>query len=442
METMLEAGKSGPRPRAGHRQGARIKPKKGPRSGWLWGLVLLVFLAAGCQAVEKVASPSSAPNEEPEPSQLIASGSIQAREVRMASELGGRIIEVRAKDGDEVQMGEVIVILDATPLLLQLAQAEAAVATARSDYGLVGAGPRVEEITALQAALALAEAQRDGALSSWENALDAIENPQDLDAQISRAYTQVQLAEQGVELVEAQIASERLLRDQRSGFERDIADLEVRAAEEALAAAESDQIAAQRMLNWLWVIREEPLHLIAQANAAEGLYQIAEEGVAVAQAQLDDLLDGPMTEELAVAEAAVAQAEAEAEVLQVQVEQCTLVSPINGTVLQQVLRNGELAAPGATVLTVADLSEVELVVYVPENRVGEVALGVTVQVRVDSFPGRAFEGRVVRVGDQPEFTPRNVTTAEERLNTFYAVEIALPNPDRLLKPGMPADAAF
>ena len=70
------------------------------------------------------------------------------------------------------------------------------------------------------------------------------------------------------------------------------------------------------------------------------------------------------------------------------------------------------------------------------------ALGAAVQVTVDSFPGRAFEGRVARIGDQPEFTPRNVTTAEERLNTFYAVEIVLPNPDRLLKPGMPADAAF
>ena len=442
METMREAAKNGPWPWATHRQRSGTRPKKGHRAGPLWGLVLFALLAAGCQSAEKTPNSPSTPSELIEPIRLIASGSIQAGEVRMASELGGRIIEVRVKDGDEVRTGEAIVILDATPLLLQLAQAEAAIVTARSDHGLVSAGPRVEEIAARQAALALAEAQRDGALASWENAVDAIENPQDLDAQIARAYTQVQLAEQGVELVEAQIASERLLRDQRSGFERDIADLEVRAAEEALAAAESDHVAAQRLLNWLWVIREEPLHLIAQANTAEGLYRIAEEGVAVAQAQLDDLLDGPVAEEIAVAEAAVAQAEAKAEVLRVQVDQSTLASPIDGIVLHQVLRSGELAAPGATVLTVADLSEVELVVYVPENRVGEVALGAAVQVTVDSFPGRAFEGRVARIGDQPEFTPRNVTTAEERLNTFYAVEIVLPNPDRLLKPGMPADAAF
>jgi len=53
-----------------------------------------------------------------------------------------------------------------------------------------------------------------------------------------------------------------------------------------------------------------------------------------------------------------------------------------------------------------------------------------------------FEGQVSHIGSEPEFTPRNVATAEERLNTFYAVEIQLANPDGLLKPGMPADATF
>jgi HlyD family secretion protein len=65
-----------------------------------------------------------------------------------------------------------------------------------------------------------------------------------------------------------------------------------------------------------------------------------------------------------------------------------------------------------------------------------------VQVTVDSFPGKTFEGQVHRIGDEPEFTPRNTATAEERLNTFYVVEIRVPNPAGLLKPGMPADAAF
>ncbi len=116
--------------------------------------------------------------------------------------------------------------------------------------------------------------------------------------------------------------------------------------------------------------------------------------------------------------------------------------PINGVVLDQSLQAGELAAPAAAILTLADLSQVELVVYVPENRIGQVQLGQAVKVSVDSFPGQVFEGQVARIRDEAEFAPRNVATAEERLNTFFAVEIRLPNPDRELKPGLPADATW
>jgi HlyD family secretion protein len=85
---------------------------------------------------------------------------------------------------------------------------------------------------------------------------------------------------------------------------------------------------------------------------------------------------------------------------------------------------------------------VTLVVYVPEDWIGQVILDQEAQVTVDTFPGQHFSGRVSHISDEPEFTPRNVTTAEERRNTFYAVEIRLANGERLLKPGMPAEATF
>jgi len=375
---------------------------------------------------------------------LTASGTIRADEVRIASELGGRIVKVQAEVGAEVEAGEVLIVLDATPLLAKLAEAEAAVATARSELAVVKAGPRVEEIAAAQAALALAEAQRGGALAAWENAKEASENPQELDAQISDARTRVAMAAQSVELAEAELARERLVRDQKpeGSLERDLADLQVQAVEESLAAAVADEKTAQTMLDWLWLIRSEPLSLIAQANAAEGQYRAAEAGVAVAQARQDDLLDGPTPEGIAVAESAVRQAQAMADVLRVQQAKSMLTSPVDGVVLDQALRTGEVAAPATTILTLADLSEVMLIVYVPENRIGQVRLGQAVQVTVDSFPGQVFTGQVRHIGDEPEFTPRNVATKEERLNTFYAVDVRLPNAEGLLKPGMPADATF
>jgi len=63
-------------------------------------------------------------------------------------------------------------------------------------------------------------------------------------------------------------------------------------------------------------------------------------------------------------------------------------------------------------------------------------------IKVDSFPGKTFDGTVDYISDQAEFTPRNVQTIESRSTTVYAVEISIPNSDFDLKPGMPADASF
>jgi HlyD family secretion protein len=65
-----------------------------------------------------------------------------------------------------------------------------------------------------------------------------------------------------------------------------------------------------------------------------------------------------------------------------------------------------------------------------------------VQVTVDAFSGRTFEGRVTHIADEAQYTPRNVATQDERVNTVYAVEVLLPNGDGLLRPGMTADARW
>jgi HlyD family secretion protein len=399
------------------------------------------WLLLVCLLIWSLHSVSVQANEE---ATLTASGIVEAKEIRVASEIGGRILRVGAEVGAEVQAGDDLVVLDSTPRLLELSVAEAAIATAEADLALVKAGPRVQEILAAQATLALAEVQRDGALSAWENAQAAIEDPQELDARLTEARTQLAISEQGVELAEAELARQKLIRDQtpENSMQRDAADLQVRASEEALAAAQADQQTAQRLVNWLWVIRSEPLQLTAKANLAEGQYRLMQAQVAVAQARLDDILAGPTAEEIAVAEAAVQYAQAQADVLRTEIDHLTLRSPIDGIVLSQSVREGELAAPAAPIMTLADLTEVRLVGYLPENQIGQVRLGQKVSVAVDSFPNREFPGQVIRISDQPEFTPRNVVVAEERVNTFYAVEICMTNQERLLKPGMPADMTF
>jgi multidrug resistance efflux pump len=111
-------------------------------------------------------------------------------------------------------------------------------------------------------------------------------------------------------------------------------------------------------------------------------------------------------------------------------------------VLERSIHAGELAGPGVTLLTLGDLDQVTLTVYVPEDELGRVLIGQQVEVRVDSFPERAFQGRIVAIAQEAEFTPRNVQTQKERVNMVFAVDVSIPNPDHALKPGMPADAVI
>ncbi|HID86124.1 MAG TPA: efflux RND transporter periplasmic adaptor subunit, partial [Anaerolineae bacterium] len=164
--------------------------------------------------------------------------------------------------------------------------------------------------------------------------------------------------------------------------------------------------------------------------------------VAVARAQLEALRAGPTEEQVAVAQAQVRQAEAALKTLQVQLEKMTLKAPRDGLVVERLVHVGEMAAPGMPLLKIADLNQVELTIYIPEIDIGRVRVGQTVEVTVDSFPGRIFTGKVVFIASQAEFTPKNVQTKEERVSLVFAVKARIPNPDHALKPGMPADAVI
>jgi HlyD family secretion protein len=151
---------------------------------------------------------------------------------------------------------------------------------------------------------------------------------------------------------------------------------------------------------------------------------------------------GATEEEIAIAEAQVEQAQAALDSLTVLRDKQIIVAPAGGLVLELSIHEGELAAPGGTMLELGDLDQVTLTVYVPEDKLGQVHVGQRVEVRVDSFPDRPFAGHVVAIADEAEFTPRNVQTQEERVNMVFAVDVRIPNPDHALKPGVPADAVI
>ena len=138
----------------------------------------------------------------------------------------------------------------------------------------------------------------------------------------------------------------------------------------------------------------------------------------------------------------IVQAQAGVDVVNVQLGKLTLFAPMAGVILTRSVEPGEIVQPGAVTISMADLDQLTITVYVPEDRYGQISRGQSATVQVNSFPSFAFDARVTHIADDAEFTPRNVQTVEGRSSTVYAVKLVVTDPEGRLKPGMPADVTF
>jgi len=397
-------------------------------------LALALLLLPGCE-----------PNSPSGESLLTASGYIEGEEVTVAPEIQGLIADVTVERGDDVSAGDVVVLLDDATLASQRVEAQAALSVANAELDRVRAGAREEDIAAARASLQEAQATLDGARQAVLNAREVISSPLSLDAQIHDARTQVDLALQNVELQEADLEETKIKHGVYVGQGGDVArtwDLQLEAAEARLAQAEADLSGARAYLGSLLDIRSNPLSLEAELHSAQAEYEQAVAGVSAAEARLAELEAGAADEDVALAQAQVAQAEAGVALIDAQLDLLTLHAPMDGIVSTRSAQAGETAMAGRPLLTIANLDEVTLVLYIPENRIGQVKIGQAVEVTVDSFPDRVFIGGIDSIAGEAEFTPRNVQTQEERVNLVFAVDVTIPNPDHELKPGMPADATI
>lgn len=375
------------------------------------------------------------------------SGFIEGEEISIAAEVGGRIAAITVDEGDAVTQGRELVRLDRTTLDALIAQAQAALETAQAQLAQVKAGARAEEIRQAEAALAQAMAQRDGAQRAFENARAVRDTPQELDVRIAAAEAQVKAAKYQVEIAQANAITARTRVDAAGGVDQVRVEGKALvnawwAAEAALLAAQANYDGAQKSLQILYDMRARPLTLNTQVDTAKAQYNAAEQAVRAAQARLDALKAGATKEQIAVAEAAVKQADAALGVLRAQSAKMTLTSPVSGIVTRRAVHVGEIAMPNAPLLTIANLATVKLTIYVPVTQIGKIKIGDAIPIQVDAFPGKVFQGKVIYIASQAEFTPRNVQTKAERVNLVFAVKAQIPNPQMELKPGMPADAVL
>ncbi len=397
---------------------------------------------------------------------LSASGTIEAVEVDVSPEMAGKVAEVLVSESDLVEADAPLLALDSSLLaaqravaLSQVDAATAAIKIAQDNYDLT-----------LQSALV---AQQSATAKDWRySSPDEFSQPLwYFDQSEKLASTQAEVDAASADITTAQNELAALLADFGSA--------DFLAAEERLNLAQTAFLIAEQVKIQTEYASPEGSSLRTASydayNAAEDELNAAEEAYydLLSSAAADDILDarGKITvarqrydvayarlvslqtglkspavlqaqNTLAQAQTALQQAEANLALLDTQVEKLTVYAPVSGTVLSRNIEPGEFAQPGATLLVLADLSDLKITVYVPEDRYGEISLRQQATLTVDSFPGETFSAIVVSIANTAEYTPRNVQTVEGRSSTVYAVKLQVDDPDGKLKPGMPADVVF
>jgi len=396
------------------------------------------LLLAACLSIVSACQPSTNGNT------LALGGVIEATQATVVAEVGGRVVEMAADEGDSVQSGQALVRLDDAALQVQVRQAQAAVSAAEANLAQVKSSVRKEDIAVAQAALTQALAERDGAADAYRDAQRILLNPQQLLAQIDASRAAVKLAEQSVAAAQSKLAEARWWRDfydddrgRRASLNKQIA-----IAQDNLDAAQAQRDGAQAQVKALEAMRNAPVTLRAQVNSARSGYSMTLASVSVAEAALAELKAGSSPEEIALAEAQLHQAQAQLELAQAYRSRAVLRSPLNGVIVSRSARVGETVQPGAALMTVAYLDQVTLVVYVPQTELPRVQLGAAAQVSVDAYPGQVFTGQVTSIARQAQFTPRDIQAREDRTNVVFAVKVRLPNADHRLKAGMTSDAVI
>ncbi|WP_137938544.1 efflux RND transporter periplasmic adaptor subunit [Chitinivorax sp. B] len=316
-----------------------------------------------------------------------ANGRLEGEHIAIASKTPGRIIKLLVKEGDSVQAGQPMAQLDDSQL------------KARADQV-------AQTVAAVQAQLLAAQTALD--VAKQEVPLNITAN----QAQLVRAKALTDKALAAEQQAQRDAVRMRALQE-RGSVDRHKREL----AELAAIAAQADTTAART----------------AQTQAEQTLLQakLGNERVQAKQAEINALA------------AQLAQAQATQREIGSVVDDLTLKAPAAGVVLSRIRDIGEVVAAGSPVFDVVDLNQLYLKVYVPENQIGKVKLGLPAQIYTDAFPDAAFPATLRYIARRAEFTPKEVQTPDERVKLVYAVKLYLgSNPKQQLTPGLPADAVI
>jgi multidrug resistance efflux pump len=344
------------------------------------------------------------------PQTLRLQGVVEIQEVRLGSKVGGRVKKIYISEGDLVKPGDVLIEFEVPELRAQKAQLEAKVQAAEAELDRILNGPRPQEKEAARAAMQSAKARRDKVKAGWrEEEKRQVQN--EMDAAEAETKQTKEDYERALQLYRTKAGSR--------------ADLDTTLAARDRAQARLRAAQARHEMYEAGSRKEDK----AEAKAEFERYQ----------ANFNLLEAGSREEDKAEARAKLADAKARLAEVEVNLKEAMVVAPEPAVVEVLAVRKGDLVPPNQPVIRVLRAEDLWVKVFVAETDLGRIRLHQTVDVTIDSYPGKVFQGEVFQVASISEFIPRNIQSPDERRNQVFAVKIRVANPQGIFKAGMAAE---
>ena len=381
-------------------------------------IILLLVILLGVGALVYVGQ------REERTAALYYSGTIEATQAELSFQVSGRVTKVWVHEGESAENKQLLAELDQAELM------------ARKNQALAHLRQAVESVKQKEAVLDLYRGTLPAEVARAEAAVRALKSNLD---ELETGYRGQEVERARLAYESARITMEEARKDKiriQGLFQRRI--VPEKSKDDAELKYETASKEYERAKENLDLVREgfrKESKEAAKARLAEGQATLRQ-----ARGNLKRI--AATEKEVDVAKAGVLGAEAALELAEIQLRYTQLTAPFRGIVVSRNLEPGEVVSPGREVLSLADLSTVDLKIFVDETEIGKVKPGQDVEVKIDTFPDKTYRGQVSFISPEGEFTPKIIQTRKERVKLVYLVKIAIPNPDLELKSGMPADAWF
>jgi HlyD family secretion protein len=320
-------------------------------------------------------------------------------------------LEIRVREGDVVQAGDVIAILDDDQMRARQDQAKSALAAAEA------------RATSSKAQVAVLQEQLK------QSELTADQSKDDSQGRVRQADADLTAAEADLSQQEASL---KLALFDKEAYSRLLKTGAVSERQGRLTVSTADQQEAAVASAKRRVEAARGALTTARANLANPGIRLAQ--VAGVRQQIIQ-----QESEIASSEASAQQAKYQLAEADANRDDLTVKAPFSGTVITRAAEPGEVVTAGTAIVTLLDLSKVYLRGFVPEGEIGKVKIGQPARIYLDSSTQQPIDAYVSRIDPQATFTPENTYFRDDRVKQVVGVKLQLKSGFGYAKPGMPSD---